>query len=44
MCWPTAASCAPGDKELALELEEGGYAGVLGSEFADQRAAAVAGA
>ncbi len=33
-----------GAKELALELEEGGYAGVLGSEFADQRAAAVAGA
>ncbi len=33
-----------GPKELALELEEAGYAGVLGSEFADQRAAAVAGA
>ena len=33
-----------GAKELALELEEGGYAGVLGSEFADRRAAAVAGA
>src|SRR6476661_5183462 len=33
-----------GSKELALELEEGGYAGVLGSEFDDQRAAAVAGA
>jgi Fe-S cluster assembly ATP-binding protein len=33
-----------GSKDLALELEEAGYAGVLGSEFADQRAAAVAGA
>jgi Fe-S cluster assembly ATP-binding protein len=33
-----------GSKELALELEEGGYVGVLGGEFADQRAAAVVGA
>jgi Fe-S cluster assembly ATP-binding protein len=29
-----------GAKELALELEETGYAGVLGTEFTDQRAAA----
>lgn len=35
---------APGSKDLALELEEGGYAGVLGAEFEGQRAAAVAGA
>ena len=27
-----------GSKELALELEAGGYAGVLGAEFAEQRA------
>ena len=33
-----------GSKDLALELEEGGYAGVLGAEFEGQRAAAVAGA
>jgi len=30
-----------GAKELAIELEETGYAGVLGAEFSDQRAAAV---
>ena len=29
-----------GSKELALELEAGGYAGVLGAEFAEQRAGA----
>ena len=29
-----------GGKELALELEAGGYAGVLGAEFAEQRAGA----
>jgi len=29
-----------GGKELALKLEETGYAGVLGTEFTDQRAAA----
>ena len=34
-----------GGPELALELEADGYAGVLGGEFAEQRAgAAVAGA
>ena len=27
MCYPTAASCKSGGKDLALELEETGYAG-----------------
>ncbi len=40
MSWPMARSCAPARKELALELEADGYAGVLGSEFAEQRAGA----